>query len=149
MMQLARTVLAEKRIIAIFARCMTNIDKRKEVQSLRTELKAHDLDFGQLGQSHREARGGSTFSAVSFVFTRRAREHRGVPEVLIFVCNSVEHPVVERCFYFSPAPRIPQDNRLNPESRSSASPRESMTCLRTSHHEHAHMFKQTNVKHCL
>ena len=37
--QLARTTLAEKRIIDIFARCMTKIDKRKEVQSLRAELK--------------------------------------------------------------------------------------------------------------
>ena len=47
-MQLARTTLAEKRIIDIFARCMTKIDKRKEVQSLRTELKAHDLDLDSL-----------------------------------------------------------------------------------------------------
>ena len=42
------TTLAEKRIIDIFARCMTKIDKRKEVQSLRTELKAHDLDLDSL-----------------------------------------------------------------------------------------------------
>ena len=49
MMQLARTTLAEKRIIDIFARCMTKIDKRKEVQSLRTELKTHDLDLDSLG----------------------------------------------------------------------------------------------------
>ena len=48
MMQLARTTLAEKRIIDIFARCMTKIDKREEVQSLRTELKAHDLDLDSL-----------------------------------------------------------------------------------------------------
>ena len=48
MMQLARTTLAEKRIIDIFARCMTKIDKREEVQSLRTELKVHDLDLNSL-----------------------------------------------------------------------------------------------------
>ena len=48
MMQLARTTLAEKRILDIFARCMTKIDKRKEVQSLRTELKAHDLGLDSL-----------------------------------------------------------------------------------------------------
>ena len=48
MMQVARTTLAEKRIIDIFARCMTKIDKRKKVQSLRTELKAHDLDLDSL-----------------------------------------------------------------------------------------------------
>ena len=47
-MQLARTTLAEKRIIDIFARCVTKIDKRKEVQSLRTELGAHDLDLDSL-----------------------------------------------------------------------------------------------------
>ena len=109
MTRLARTTLAEKRIIDIFARCMTKIDKRKEVQSLRIELKAHDLRFGQLGQSHREARGGSASSEVGFMFTRRALEHRPMPEVLIFVHSSVEHPVVERCFYFSPVPLIPQD----------------------------------------
>ena len=43
------------------------------------------------------------------MFTRRAREHRRMPEVLIFSHNSVEHPVVERCCYFSPVPLIPQD----------------------------------------
>ena len=48
MMRLARTTLAEKLIIDIFARCMTKIDKRKGVQSLRTELKAHDLDLDSL-----------------------------------------------------------------------------------------------------
>ena len=49
MMQLARTTLAEKRTIDIFARCMTKIDKRKEAQSLWTELKAHGLDLDSLG----------------------------------------------------------------------------------------------------
>ena len=48
MMRLARTTLAGKRIIDIVARCMTKIDKRKEVQSLRTKLKAHDLDLDSL-----------------------------------------------------------------------------------------------------
>ena len=48
LMRLARTTLAEQRIIDIFARCMTKIDKRKEVLSLRTELKAHDLDLDSL-----------------------------------------------------------------------------------------------------
>ena len=46
--QLARTTLAEKRIIDIFGRCMTKIDKREEMHSLRTELKAHDLDLDSL-----------------------------------------------------------------------------------------------------
>ena len=48
MMQVAHTTLAGKRIIDIFTHRMTKIDKRKEVQSLRTELKAHDLDLDSL-----------------------------------------------------------------------------------------------------
>ena len=106
MMRLACTPLAEKRIIDIFARCMTKMDKRKEVQSLRTELKAHDLDLDSL-DSPIEKRALAALSG--FMFARRAREHRRMPEVLIFVHNSAEHPVVERCFYFSPVPLIPQD----------------------------------------
>ena len=64
MMQSARTTLAEQRIIDIFARCITEIDKRKEVRPR----------LGHLGQSHREARGGSTFSEAGFVFTRSTDE---------------------------------------------------------------------------
>ena len=48
MMQVARTTLAEQRIFDIVAHCMTKIDKRKEVQALRTELKAHDIDLDSL-----------------------------------------------------------------------------------------------------
>ena len=33
----------------------------RKVQSSRTEIKAHDFDFGQFGHSHREARDGSIF----------------------------------------------------------------------------------------
>ena len=93
MMQLARPPHARKRIIDIFSRCMTKIDKRKEVQSLKTELKALDLEDRRIAK-----RGGSTFSEVGFLITRRAREHRRMPEVLTFDHNSVEYPVVERCF---------------------------------------------------
>ena len=42
-------------IIDIFARCMTEIDKRKEDRAESTRPR-----LGQLGQSHCEARGGST-----------------------------------------------------------------------------------------
>ena len=42
MMQLARTTLAQERVIDIFAPCMTKIDNRKEAQSLRTEMNALD-----------------------------------------------------------------------------------------------------------
>ena len=48
LMQVARATLAEKRNIAIFARCMTKMDKSKEVKTLETELKAHDLDFDNM-----------------------------------------------------------------------------------------------------
>ena len=74
------------------------------------------------------------------MFTRRAREHRRMPEVLIFVHNSVEHPVVERCFLLQSSTSDPSGHRLNREGRFSASPRESMTSLRdTFHHEKYHV----------
>ena len=47
-LRLARMTRAGKRIIDIFARCMTKIDKGKGVQSLRTELEANDLDLDSL-----------------------------------------------------------------------------------------------------
>ena len=53
-----------------------------------------------------------------------------MPEVLIFVHNSVEHPVVEM-FLLQSSTCAPSGHRLNREGRSSASPKESMTCVRT------------------
>ena len=47
-MQVACAMLAEKRIIDIFARSMTKIKMRIGVQTLRIELKAHDVELDSL-----------------------------------------------------------------------------------------------------
>ena len=79
-------------------------------------MKAHDLDLDSLDGRMSEARGGSTFSEGGFMFTRRAREHGRMLDVLTFGHDSVEHPVVVQCFYSS-APD-PSRHRLNREGRS-------------------------------
>ena len=78
----------------------SKIDKRKEVRSLGTELKAHDLDLdSDCGIAKRRV-AALSFGA-GFMFTWRARGHRRMPDVLTFIHNGVEHPVVDECFYAS------------------------------------------------
>ena len=99
--KLFTTQLKQKRIIDIFARCATKTDKRNEVQSLRAELKAHLLDLDSLdSRIAKRAVAALSLKQASCSHGELAR-HRRMPDVLIFVHSSVEHPVVERCFHFS------------------------------------------------
>ena len=88
--QVTCTTLTEKRIIDIFARCMTKIKMRKGVQTLRIELKAHDLELDRLDSRIAKRAVEALLCGVAFMFTRRARWHRRLPEV--------ERPGFERCF---------------------------------------------------
>ena len=78
-----------------------------------------------------------------------------MPEVLMFVHTSVEHPVVERVFFFLQSSTSDfSGHRLHRDGRSSASPRESMTRMRTHFTMKSFMLPlfcthvQIDVKHC-